>query len=546
MVIGRAHYIWIGLLASLAAAAPVLASDSLTLAILDTPASQESLTPHLASSNDGVTLSWLELTENGHDLRFSRWDGARFGDARTIHSSDHFFANWADFASVLPLEGGRLVAHWLEKAAGGTYEYDVWIATSDDEGQSWSEPARPHRDGTLSEHGFVSMVPQRDRGFAAVWLDGRKFEKGASDNEMTLQFTSMMGGDRFGDEVLLDGRVCECCQTGMTETSTGLFVAYRDRSDAEIRDISYVRLVDGQWSEPTTLHADGWHLEGCPVNGPQVAADGSRIAVAWFTAAEGTPRAQVAFSNDDGASFGAPVRFDDGNPVGRVDIEWLGDDVVVSWAERLEGREGEVRMKRVAPSGDLGAAVVIAKTGSGRASGFPRITRFQDELFVAWTESYERNGPSRVQVGRLTEEPRLVDEPARDFDAVRVDGKALSSSELSGNVVLINFWGIWCTSCRDEIPRLVELDRRFRDSGLVVLGADYGDDPEALPAFIEANGMSYPVLLDDGLADDYEVLVYPTSIVIDRSGRIRYRVEGFTERGFTELSKVVERLVNES
>ena len=92
----------------------------------------------------------------------------------------------------------------------------------------------------------------------------------------------------------------------------------------------------------------------------------------------------------------------------------------------------------------------------------------------------------------------------------------------------------------DAAPRL------DRYHGLVVLGADYGDDPSALPAFIEANDMSYPVLVDDGLADDYEVLVYPTSIVIDRSGRVRYRVEGFTERGFNKLSKVVERLVSES
>lgn len=514
--------------------------------ILDTPASQESLTPHLASSDDGVVLSWLDRTEDGHDLRFSQWDGTYFSDARTIHSSDHFFANWADFASVVPVGDGRLVAHWLEKAAGGTYEYDVWIATSDDDGRSWSEPARPHRDGTLSEHGFVSMVAQGDRGVGAVWLDGRKFKKGANDNEMTLRFTSMLDSGAFGDEALLDGRVCECCQTGMAATSNGLFVAYRDRSAAEIRDISYVRRVDGEWSEPTTLHEDGWHLEGCPVNGPQVSADGRRVAVAWFTAAEGTPRTYVVFSDDEGASFGEPVRFDDGKPVGRVDVEWLGDDVVVSWAERLEGRDGEVRMKRVSTDGDIGSAVVIAKTGSGRASGFPRIARFQGELFVSWTESYERNGASRVRVGKLTDGPRLVDEPALDFEASRVDGKALRSSELSGSVVLINFWGIWCTSCREEIPRLVELDQRFRDAGLVVLGADYGDDPEALPAFIEANGMSYPVLVDDGLADEYEVLVYPTSIVIDRAGRVRYRVEGFTERGFAELSKVVERLVSES
>ena len=86
----------------------------------------------------------------------------------------------------------------------------------------------------------------------------------------------------------------------------------------------------------------------------------------------------------------------------------------------------------------------------------------------------------------------------------------------------------------------------MRERGLVVLGADYGDEPEDLPAYIEEIGMSYPVLLDDGLADDYEVLVFPTSVVIDRNGRVRYRVEGFREKSFRDLERVVERLLAES
>ncbi len=516
--------------------------------MVETPAPPASLTPHLSSFGDGLYLSWLERAGDGHELRVSRWNGTAFDEARSIHASDRFFANWADFASVLPLGDGRLAAHWLEKAADGTYEYDVWMAVSDDDGRSWSEPGRPHRDGTLSEHGFVSMVPQGASGFAAVWLDGREFKKGAGDNEMTLRFTSY--DDGFGEEVLLDGRVCECCQTGMARTNNGLFVAYRDRSGEEIRDIGYVRYVDnvgdGAWTEPAILNEDGWYLPGCPVNGPQVAAEGNRVAVAWFTGSGDTPRAYVTFSDDSGASFGEPVRVDDGNPVGRVDIEWLGDDGLVSWVERLVGRDGEVRTKKVASTGDVGTSLVVAKTGSGRASGFPRITRFGDEVFISWTESYQRNGPSQVRVARITNEVALLDEPARSFVAVGIDGNDYRLEDLSGKVVLLNFWGIWCARCRDEIPRLVELDRKRRGAGLVVLGADYGDDPKDLPAFIEEIGMSYPALIDDGLADEYEVLIYPTSVVIDRNGRVRYRVEGFTEESFRALEGVVERLLAES
>ena len=542
MVMRRAHYLWMGLAASLAAVAPALGSGSLRVVMIETPARRASLTPHLASSGDGLYLSWLERAGDGHELRVSRWNGTAFDNAQSIHASDHFFANWADFASVLPLGDGRLVAHWLEKAAQRTYDYDVWMAISGDDGRSWSEPARPHRDGTLSEHGFVSMVPQGESGFAAVWLDGREFE-GAGDHEMTLRFTTY--DDGFGEEVLLDGRVCECCQTSMTRTDDGLFVVYRDRSGEEIRDISYVRYFDGAWTEPANLNEDGWHLPGCPVNGPQVAREGRRVAVAWFTASEDTPRAYVTFSDDSGASFGEPVRVDDGNAVGRVDIAWLGDDVFVSWVEKLKGRDGEVRMKRVSSSGEVGPSLVVAKTGSGRASGFPRIARFDGDIFISWTESYQRNGPSQVRIARITGEVALLDEPARSFAAVSIDGDDYRLQDLLGKVVLLNFWGIWCTRCRDEIPRLVELDRKWRGSGLVVLGADYGDDPKDLPAFIEEIGMSYPALIDDGLADEYEVLVYPTSVVIDRNGRVRYRVEGFTDESFRALASVVEQLLAE-
>jgi len=522
-------------------------SDSLRVVVLETPAAENSLTPHLASGPDGLTLSWIERVDGGHVLRLARWDGKRFGPAATIHASDHFFANWADFPSTLRLADGRLVAHWLEKAARGTYEYDVWTSISDDDGANWSEPEKLHGDETLSEHGFVSLVPAGEHGFSAVWLDGREFGKGSGDDEMTLRFRTHDGA-RFGEEALLDGRVCECCQTGMARTENGLFVAYRNRSADEIRDIGVVRQVDDVWTKPRILHDDGWHIEGCPVNGPQVAARGHRLAVAWFSASGGDPRVQVMFSDDNGESFGEPIRINDadGAASGRVDVEWLGERAVVSWIENLEGREGEVRLKRVSPSGEAEPALTVARTASGRASGFPRMAVYAGELYVSWTESYSRKGPSQVKVAKVVDEMMLTDEPALDFEAEDLEGNVYRLSDLSGKVVLVNFWGIWCKSCRGEIPHLVELDERWRESGLVVLGADYGDEPEDLPAFVEEMGMSYPVLVDEGLADDYKVLVFPTSVVIDRNGRVRYRVEGYREESFEALMRVLERLLEAS
>src|SRR3990172_7078327 len=117
-------------LLSLAGVLEAAASDPVER--LSSPAGEESLTPFLAGSSTGLHMSWLEKKAEGHLLRYSRWDGARFTEPASVRASDKFFANWADFGSVLPFGDGRLAAHWIQKSAGGTYEYDVFVSISED------------------------------------------------------------------------------------------------------------------------------------------------------------------------------------------------------------------------------------------------------------------------------------------------------------------------------------------------------------------------------------------------------------------------------
>src|SRR5262245_18891800 len=119
---------------------------------------------------------------------------------------------------------------------------------------------------------------------------------------------------------MLDMKVCECCQTSAAMTDDGPVVVYRDSSDQEIRDISVIRLTDGKWSQPRWVAQDGWQINGCPVNGPAIAASGRRVAVAWFTGAAGAQNVKLAFSGDLGESFGETITVDDGSPLGRVDV----------------------------------------------------------------------------------------------------------------------------------------------------------------------------------------------------------------------------------
>ncbi len=368
------------------------------LEVLDLPPGEGTMWPGLSTYGDRVVLSWQESDEN--DAWFVKT--ATLGDegwsaTHTVARSRHdakLFVNWADFAALWPVGAGALAAHWLVRGPEGGYDYGIRVARSSDGGQTWSEPWTPHEDGTPTEHGFVSMFPLADGGMGMVWLDGRETAGGAggegSRGAMTLRYREVASDGTPGPEVVVDEGICDCCQTDGAVTSAGPVVVYRDRSDSEVRDIYVIRLVGDQWTAGVPVHQDGWVIAACPVNGPAVAARDEAVAVAWFTAADDQPKVQVAFSADAGATFGAPMRIDDGNPLGRVDVVLLGDgSALVAWLERTP-ESGEVRVRRVFPDGRSGAASLVTATSSGRDSGFPRMIRDgRGRIVFAWTESGE-------------------------------------------------------------------------------------------------------------------------------------------------------------
>jgi hypothetical protein len=201
---------------------------------------------------------------------------------------------------------------------------------------------------------------------------------------MTLRHARLETG-RPTAATRLDGRVCDCCPTtAVHDAAGGLTVAYRDRSDAEVRDMSTVRrAADGGWSEPLAVHADGWTIPGCPVNGPALAAAGRRAAAAWFTAAHGAPRVLAAWSADSGAPWSQPAEVDAAEPLGRVGLARLAEgSAVVSWL----AADGAIRLRRLLPDGRLGPAVTVAVTAASRAAGVPRLVATGDRLHAAWVE----------------------------------------------------------------------------------------------------------------------------------------------------------------
>lgn len=371
---------------------------------LQSPAAAGSGEPFLSTAPDGsVLLGWLERKapeSQIYGFKFARRRNAGWSIPQIIAERADFFVNWADFPAVIETANGRLFAHWLQKSRKSTYAYDVRLSSSTDDGKSWGTSLLPHRDGTQTEHGFVSLVPAGE-SVAAVWLDGRNMAEGhghESAGAMTLRYARITPEGEIADEAQLDERVCECCQTGMAVGSRGAVVVYRDRSESEVRDIGLVRQTGESWSAPATLAEDGWKIEGCPVNGPQIDARGDRVVVAWFTSGGGANRVKVAFSSDGGSSFTPPFAVDTGSPIGRTDVVLLEDgSAVVSWIERI-GESAEVRVRRVFADGRLETALKVADSSPARSAGVPRMTVGADGIYIAWTEPDQ---PSRIRVSLL-------------------------------------------------------------------------------------------------------------------------------------------------
>ncbi|NNF44131.1 MAG: exo-alpha-sialidase [Phycisphaerales bacterium] len=378
-----------------------LALTAITLT--DPPAGPGALAPHLAPAPGGPLLSWLEPVpdrpEDGvYALRVSRFGEGGWSPPRTIVAGDRFFANWADVPMLAVTADDAWIASWLQRSGADTYAYDVVLARSRDEGQTWTRLGSPHDDGTETEHGFVSMVAT-EGGIRIVWLDGRAMATDATgaprgSGDMTLRSTVIDSntGPDIGRTDILDPRVCECCNTAAALTDRGPVVVYRDRGEDETRDISIVRRVDERWTTPVPVHRDGWRIAGCPVNGPAIAAREDRVVVAWYTGAPEAGAVRVAFSSDAGARFAAPVTVDDTWPTGRVGVHLEPNgDAVVSWLDaHAEG--GAIVARRVRPDGSQGPAITIAPTTLARAGGFPRLLALDDKrLLVVWTEVGEVN-----------------------------------------------------------------------------------------------------------------------------------------------------------
>ncbi len=127
-----------------------------------------------------------------------------------------------------------------------------------------------------------------------------------------------------------------------------------------------------------------------------------------------------------------------------------------------------------------------------------------------------------LTTGIVVEGRASLGEAAPEFELERIEGGMGSLSDYAGQPVLLNFWATWCAPCRIEMPYLEAVHAKHADEGLVVLGVNVGESTAEVEPYLQELGLTFPVVLDQNrqVAQTYRVGTYPTTVFIDREGRI--------------------------
>ena len=375
------------------------------------PAAAGSSAPDLSIAPDGrLLLSWINRTQGRRNaLQFGTYTdkGGWQSQPRTVAVGDSLMASWADTPHLRGTPDGALWMQWLQTGENEPGAYDTVLARSRDGGMTWTQITRVNNDGKPAEHGFAAMWAQGEDSIGIAWLDGRAKEPAHGEDHhgagaMQLRELDFNQDLERGADNLLDARACDCCQTDAALTTKGPLVVYRDRSEDDIRDISVVRRNAGKWGAPVGVHADGWKIAGCPVNGPAIAASGNDAVVGWYSEAGDMPGVRLARTTDAGDTFAAPVLVDSGKQVlGRVDVAIDAKQAWVSWLREANGGQ-TLMLARYTPdlSRELQRMEIASLKGRGHATGTPKLVVDNTAAWLVWTDVIK--GAAHLQGSRIT------------------------------------------------------------------------------------------------------------------------------------------------
>jgi peroxiredoxin len=137
--------------------------------------------------------------------------------------------------------------------------------------------------------------------------------------------------------------------------------------------------------------------------------------------------------------------------------------------------------------------------------------------------------------------------PAPAFTLTDLSGASQALSQYKGQVVMVNFWATWCGPCQQEMPLLDQMYKKFKPVGFTLIGVNVDKDAPPVKDLLARKPVSFPVLLDptNAVSKAYHLDEMPSSVIIDRSGMIRYVHRGYKPGDENEYQDRIRQLIRE-
>ncbi|EDM74054.1 BNR repeat, putative [Plesiocystis pacifica SIR-1] len=365
---------------------------------LTLPAGPRSSAASLAASDGGVWLSWMSEAGEAPALMVAKGTpaaegGLSWSEPETVAAGPGLIVDWLNVPAVVESSAGTLIVAWaqLNDATDASKGYGLRLSAREDGGgyvDAW-DPLEDLGGSKGPEAGFPAFVVTGEV-VRLFWLDGADRapeELGGKGDEGAMQLRTMLldaEGKRGAPARVVDPRVSDCSPISAQLIGSRPYVAYRDRSDEELRDIAVVE----PGKAPKIVAEDGWKVEGCSSNGPAVApATTGSMHVAWFAAPEGKREVRLAIGSAS-QGFDEPIVASLGRPIGHPTlVGFEGGQAEVSWIEVDEKEKLLARLltRRVRTDGELGPTFVVSEIGVGPAWGTPQNIRLGDQLLWVFT-----------------------------------------------------------------------------------------------------------------------------------------------------------------
>jgi len=136
---------------------------------------------------------------------------------------------------------------------------------------------------------------------------------------------------------------------------------------------------------------------------------------------------------------------------------------------------------------------------------------------------------------------------APDFTLKSKSGKNIKLSEYRGNVIMLNFWASWCGPCRQEMPALELLYKKYKNLGFVILGVNVDEDISKANKLLDIIPVSFPILYDKSkkVSALYNISAMPTTYLIDRDGNFRFLYKAYKPGYEVKYAKKIKTLLRE-